>query len=103
MIGFREICLITAALPLLTLLSCFIYAVVFQAEEVHETHCQVSIYLVKIQVLTKYARIEYLSQIETLREINFNLNLYRYMHILYHLKTVGSRFSCNKNNFSYIY
>lgn len=45
MTGFREVCLVTAALPLLTLLSCFIGAVVFQADEVHETHCRVSICL----------------------------------------------------------
>lgn len=41
-LGFRELCLITAGLPLITLLLCFIYAIVFQFDEVHETHCQVN-------------------------------------------------------------
>lgn len=41
MVGFREICFGTAALPLVTLFLSFVGAVVFQAEETHETHCQV--------------------------------------------------------------
>lgn len=51
-LGFREICLITAALPLLTLLLCFIFAVVFQAEEVHETHCKVFNIIPSISAIT---------------------------------------------------
>lgn len=42
MVGFREICFATAALPLVTLFVSFVGAVIFQAEETHETHCQVS-------------------------------------------------------------
>lgn len=43
MLGFREICSVTAALPLVTLFMCFVGAVVFQFDEVHETHCRVKI------------------------------------------------------------
>lgn len=41
--SFHDICVVTAMLPLFTLLCCFVSAYVFQADEVHETHCRVSI------------------------------------------------------------
>lgn len=41
MLGFREICSVTAALPIVTLMICFVSAVVFQFDDVHETHCRV--------------------------------------------------------------
>lgn len=41
MLGFREICSVTAALPLVTMFICFVSAVVFQFDDVHETHCRV--------------------------------------------------------------
>lgn len=41
MLGFREICSVTAALPIVTLVICFVSAVVFQFDDVHETHCRV--------------------------------------------------------------
>lgn len=43
MLGFREICSVTAALPMVTLFICFVSAVVFQFDDVHETHCRVRI------------------------------------------------------------
>lgn len=52
MAGFREVCLVTAALPLATLLFCFIGAVLFQAEEVHETHCRVFNVIPSISAIT---------------------------------------------------
>lgn len=42
MLGFREICSVTAALPLVTMFICFVSAVVFQFDDVHETHCRVN-------------------------------------------------------------
>lgn len=43
MLGFKEICSVTAALPLITMFACFVSAVVFQFDDVHETHCRVCI------------------------------------------------------------
>ncbi|XP_037921043.1 post-GPI attachment to proteins factor 2-like isoform X2 [Hermetia illucens] len=52
MVGFHDICIVTAALPLITLLLCFITAYVFQAEEVHETHCRVYNVIPSISAIT---------------------------------------------------
>jgi hypothetical protein len=41
-VGFRQLCTFTLLLPLGTLFVCFVTSYVFQAEEVHETHCRVS-------------------------------------------------------------
>ncbi|XP_055371290.1 post-GPI attachment to proteins factor 2-like [Condylostylus longicornis] len=51
-VDFHEICKITAALPLVTLLSCFVTAYVFQSEEVHETHCRVYNIIPSISAIT---------------------------------------------------
>lgn len=52
MAGFREVCLVTAALPLATLFCCFVGAVLFQADEVHETHCRVFNVIPSISAIT---------------------------------------------------
>lgn len=52
MAGFREVCLVTAALPLATLLCCFVGALMFQADEVHETHCRVFNIIPSISAIT---------------------------------------------------
>lgn len=52
MTGFREVCLVTAALPLATLLCCFVGALIFQADEVHETHCRVFNIIPSISAIT---------------------------------------------------
>lgn len=44
LVNFQYICVITALLPLLTLFICFVTAYVFQYDEVHETHCRVSVW-----------------------------------------------------------
>lgn len=41
--SFHQICVVTALLPLVTLFTCFVTAYVFQYDDVHETHCRVSI------------------------------------------------------------
>lgn len=64
MLGFREICSVTAALPIVTLVICFVSAVVFQFDDVHETHCRV------------YCKIES-EQIYNTSE-GFSLPIYRY-------------------------
>lgn len=71
MIGFREICVLTAALPLLTLLLCFIFAVVFQAEEVHETHCRVNLILTRIKFCVNYTTTIYKKKIIFHKNIGF--------------------------------
>lgn len=40
-VSFRDICVVTASLPLVTLTVCFVTAYIFQSEEIHETHCKV--------------------------------------------------------------
>ncbi|XP_055682310.1 post-GPI attachment to proteins factor 2-like [Lutzomyia longipalpis] len=51
-VGFREICIVTAALPLVTLVMCFITAYIFQSEEIHETHCRVYNVIPSISAIT---------------------------------------------------
>jgi hypothetical protein len=43
MISFRQLCIVTVSLPLCALLICFVTAYIFQQDDIHETHCQVSI------------------------------------------------------------
>ncbi|KAL5277117.1 hypothetical protein ACFFRR_002385 [Megaselia abdita] len=50
--GFHEICLVTAAIPLVTLSLCFVFAYVFQFDEVHETHCRVYNVIPSISAIT---------------------------------------------------
>lgn len=42
-VSFRQLCLVTVSLPLCALVLCFITAYIFQPDEIHETHCRVSI------------------------------------------------------------
>lgn len=51
-ISFRDICVVTAALPLVTLTICFVSAYIFQAEEIHETHCKVYNVIPSISAIT---------------------------------------------------
>lgn len=44
MISFRQLCIVTVSLPLCALLICFVTAYIFQQDDIHETHCRVSIY-----------------------------------------------------------
>lgn len=52
MLGFREICCVTASLPMVTLVICFVSAVVFQFDDVHETHCRVFNFIPSISAIT---------------------------------------------------
>ncbi|KAG4080046.1 hypothetical protein HA402_006358 [Bradysia odoriphaga] len=52
MVSLRQICLIVAAIPLVTLFLCLIYAIVFQFEDVHETHCRVFNIIPSISAIT---------------------------------------------------
>lgn len=40
--GLREICLTALWLPLGALIFCYVTASMFQADDIHETHCRVS-------------------------------------------------------------
>ncbi len=42
-VGLREICIVTLFLPLGGLFVCFVTGYIFQAEEIHETHCRVNV------------------------------------------------------------
>lgn len=44
-LSFRKLCLATVGLPLVSLLFCFITAYTFQQDDIHETHCRVSLNL----------------------------------------------------------
>lgn len=41
-LNFKRLCVVTALIPFCTLVFCFITAIIYQNEEVHETHCHVS-------------------------------------------------------------
>lgn len=43
-LSIRKLAFVGVSLPLITLLTCLATAYVFQYDDVHETHCQVSIY-----------------------------------------------------------
>lgn len=43
-ISFRKLCLVTVALPMTSLLICFVTAYIFQRDDIHETHCRVSFF-----------------------------------------------------------
>lgn len=40
-ISFKKVCLLTVSCPFLALVICFITAYLFQANDIHETHCRV--------------------------------------------------------------
>lgn len=42
-IPFKKLCLATVALPLVSLVICFVTAYIFQQDDIHETHCRVCI------------------------------------------------------------
>jgi hypothetical protein len=44
-VSLRDISLVTLMLPLSGLFICFITGYIFQAEEIHETHCRVSVHV----------------------------------------------------------
>lgn len=44
--------MVTAAIPLVTLTLCFVFAYVFQFDEVHETHCRVYNIIPSISAIT---------------------------------------------------
>lgn len=51
-LSFREICVVTALLPLVTLTLCFISAYIYQSEQIHETHCKVYNVIPSISAIT---------------------------------------------------
>jgi len=44
-LSIRKLAFVGVSLPLITLLTCLATAYVFQYDDVHETHCRVSIFL----------------------------------------------------------
>lgn len=44
-LSLRKLAYVGVSLPLITLLTCLVTAYVFQYDDVHETHCRVSIQL----------------------------------------------------------
>lgn len=63
MVGFREICMVTAALPVVALFVCFITSYVFQPDEIHETHCRVYNVIPSISAITGISPQRYLWRI----------------------------------------
>lgn len=63
MVEFKEICVITAALPMVTLFVCFVSAYIFQSEEIHETHCRVYNVIPSISAITGVSPQRYLWRI----------------------------------------
>lgn len=63
MLGFKEICVVTATLPMAALFICFVTAYVFQADEIHETHCRVYNVIPSISAITGVSPQRYLWRI----------------------------------------
>lgn len=62
-ISFREICVVTAALPLVTLAVCFVSSYIYQSAEIHETHCKVYNIIPSISAITGISPQRYLWRI----------------------------------------
>lgn len=63
MAGFREICMVTAALPVVALFICFVTSYVFQQDDIHETHCRVYNVIPSISAITGISPQRYLWRI----------------------------------------
>ncbi|GJQ69076.1 hypothetical protein Trydic_g6240 [Trypoxylus dichotomus] len=59
-LNFRHLCIVTALIPFCTLVICFITAIIYQNEEVHETHCQVYNIIPSISAITGVSPQRYL-------------------------------------------
>lgn len=63
MTGFREICMVTASLPVVALFVCFVTSYVFQPDDIHETHCRVYNVIPSISAVTGISPQRYLWRI----------------------------------------
>ncbi|KAK9738229.1 Transaldolase/Fructose-6-phosphate aldolase [Popillia japonica] len=59
-LNFKRICIVTALIPFFTLVVCFITAIIYQNEEVHETHCHVYNVIPSISAITGVSPQKYL-------------------------------------------
>lgn len=62
-IPFKKLCLATVALPLVSLVICFVTAYIFQQDDIHETHCRVYNVLPSISAITGVSPQRYLWRI----------------------------------------
>lgn len=62
-ISFRKLCLVTVALPMTSLLICFVTAYIFQRDDIHETHCRVYNIIPSISSVTGISPQRYLWRI----------------------------------------
>lgn len=51
-VSFRQVCMVTAALPMVTLFMCFVSAYIYQLDDIHETHCRVYNVIPSISAIT---------------------------------------------------
>ncbi|XP_014294243.1 post-GPI attachment to proteins factor 2-like isoform X1 [Halyomorpha halys] len=63
LLSFRKLCIFTVSLPLFTLIVCFIFAYIFQQNEIHETHCRVYNIIPSISAITGISPERYLWRI----------------------------------------
>ncbi|XP_071050856.1 post-GPI attachment to proteins factor 2-like [Onthophagus taurus] len=59
-LSLRKLCVLTAAFPFLALVICLVTAVIFQPDEVHETHCRVYNVIPSISAITGVSPQRYL-------------------------------------------
>lgn len=59
-LSFKNLCMVTVALPLFALLICFITAYIFQYDDIHETHCRVFNIVPSISAITGVSPQRYL-------------------------------------------
>lgn len=63
MFSFKRLCIITIACPVIAILICLLTAIVFQADDVHETHCRVYNVIPSISAITGVSPQRYLWRI----------------------------------------
>ncbi|XP_018329207.1 post-GPI attachment to proteins factor 2-like isoform X2 [Agrilus planipennis] len=60
MLNFKDLCLVTLACPLITILTCLITGFIFQWDDIHETHCRVYNIIPSISAITGISPQKYL-------------------------------------------
>uniref|UniRef100_A0A1B6D455 CWH43-like N-terminal domain-containing protein n=1 Tax=Clastoptera arizonana TaxID=38151 RepID=A0A1B6D455_9HEMI len=63
LLSFRNLCILSASLPFGALVVCFVTAYIFQADEIHETHCRVYNIIPSISAITGVSPQRYLWRI----------------------------------------
>ncbi|CAH1373460.1 post-GPI attachment to proteins factor 2-like [Tenebrio molitor] len=89
MLSFKHLCLVTVSCPLLALIICFVTAYVFQADDIHETHCRVYNIIPSISAITGISPQRYLWRISVAFHIGPRF-IIAAVHRSYHLNLINT-------------